>query len=662
MTVYSIGNAYITAVSPDFETDPVLQVDNSNPRSKIRPKKSWELSSNNIGGCSPSLPRSDRMDFEPFSWIHLIDGDPNTAWCSRGQNFPDQENAWIRIDLPVPQLLREIRLWPRKAMMQEPGAEIKTKWALPETLTVRISSDGYRWNTIHDSTDQEVPPEGRPLVISLNAPTPTRSIWILASQLPRYRGFEAFAFCLSEVEAINESGENVALASRGAGVNVSSASYGSSNKSEEMLSYWPVLYDLGFKWLRVNYFDEVLNWHYVEHEKGNYDIDKVADQMITDSTKHGMNVVMTLGYGNWLYATPPKNNFASGVWVIPQDPPPAPTTPEYLEAYKNYVRFMVRHFRDRVHYFEIWNEPNDTYAWPQGPNPAQFAQLVKAAAAVIRTEAPTAKIILGSASGSPSQFESQPENQHRWLYDNMDQGIGPLVDVIAWHPFYNVDPDSDYFRRYPSLVREFQAYAQSRGFKGTYMATEINWGSWPGEMRKAKVLLRAFLTNLGLGVTPFVNNAFDGSIYWNMSLLRNTFSQQPYNVVMPEPSFYALRTLSTVMEGTNVASAAVNFSDPTTPYETYVFKTEGGELLLVIMTPGTSENDFSHYRQTDLTLKNFRVAAVTGVDLIDGVEQELKYQQQGADVVVPGIRVPDYPMIIKLAPAKSAATDRHEVK
>lgn len=649
MTVYSIGNAFVMNVSPDFDTNAVLQLDNSGPRRKIQPKKSWEISSNNIGGCPPSLPRSGRMDFEPFSWIHLIDGDPNTAWCSRGQNFTDQEKAWVRIDLPVPQDLREIRLWPRHAIAGQDGKSI---WALPADLIVRASSDGYQWRTIYESSNQSIPPEGHPLIIPVNSPLPIRSLWITGSQLPRYPTFEAFAFCLAEVEAIDKAGENVALASRGAGVTVSSASYGSSNKPEEMLSYWPVLYDLGLKWLRVNYFDEVLNWHYVEHEKGQYDIDSVADQVITESSKRGMQIVMTLGYGNWLYAPSPKSNFASGLWVIPRDPPPAPVTAEYLEAYKNYVRVMVRHFRDRVHYFEIWNEPNVPYSWPQGPNVQEFAQLVKAAAPVIRAEAPNAKIILGSLSGSPSRYEV--EREHRWLYDCMDQGLGSLVDVIGWHPFYNVDPDSDYFRRYPSLVRDFQAYARAHGFKGAYMATEINWGTWPGEMRKAKIFLRAFVTNLGLGVAPFLNNAFDGSIYWNMSLLRNTFSQQPYNVVMPEAGYYAIRSLATVMEGTSVTTASVTFSDMTIPYSTYAFNVDGKGLLVAVMMPGSSDNDFSRYRQSDITVKNYRASAIRGIDLINGTEQDLRYEQRGDDVVIRGMRIQDYPLILSLVPVTTA--------
>jgi hypothetical protein len=299
-----------------------------------------------------------------------------------------------------------------------------------------------------------------------------------------------------------------------------------------------------------------------------------------------------------------------------------------------------------VHYFEIWNEPGNTYAWLQGPNAREFAALVKAVAPIIRSEAPQAKIALGSMGGSPSRHEGGLE--HRWLYECIDEGVGPVVDVIGWHPFYNVDPDSDYFRRYPSLVREFQEYAREHGFKGTYMATEVNWGTWPGEMRKSKIFLRAFLTNMGLGVTPFLNNAFDGSIYWNMTLLRNTFSQNPYNVVMPEAGYYAIRTLSTVMEQATVAKATAEFTDATAPYESYAFSRPGGELLVAIIAPGPVEDTATRIHRTGVRIKGFRASGVAGIDLINGVEQELKFQQEGPDVFVGDLHVADYPLLLRV--------------
>ena len=45
-------------------------------------------------------PRTMWNDCEPTLPIHLIDGDPNTIWCSFGSQIPDARPEWIRIDLP----------------------------------------------------------------------------------------------------------------------------------------------------------------------------------------------------------------------------------------------------------------------------------------------------------------------------------------------------------------------------------------------------------------------------------------------------------------------------------------------------------------------------------------------------------------------------------
>ena len=82
--VYSLGNiTYIYGVSPDLLPGVVMQEGNGNPRAKIRPKKSWEIESN-VFGAYPVQPSVRTMwnDSQPLLPIHLIDGDPDTAWCS----------------------------------------------------------------------------------------------------------------------------------------------------------------------------------------------------------------------------------------------------------------------------------------------------------------------------------------------------------------------------------------------------------------------------------------------------------------------------------------------------------------------------------------------------------------------------------------------------
>lgn len=76
---------------------------------------------------------------------------------------------------------------------------------------------------------------------------------------------------------------------------------------------------------------------------------------------------------------------------------------EFSRSYANYIRQVVTAFKDRVHEWELWNEPNNNYFYMVGPHSsvgwtaADFTTYVLAPGyAAIRTADPQAKIIGGS--------------------------------------------------------------------------------------------------------------------------------------------------------------------------------------------------------------------------------------------------------------------------
>lgn len=651
--IYQIGQTFIYAVSPDFEKDFSVQQGNTLPRAKIRPKKSWELKENRLGTSAPRVPRTLMMDFQPYQWFHLIDGDPNTYWCSHALNFRDQEQAWVRIDLPVATPLKEVRIVARKDGMGIPGE-----------LTIKFSSDLVRWDTVYHTDNQNSPGPGGTLRLPVNYTDPVRAIWILANRMSLIKGWwyarEQYAFSISEVEAIDASGDNVALLARGAGATVSSTYYGDGLTAEEQNLYWPIHYDLGDKWVRVNYWESVFQWCYVEpNEKGKYYIDPRADQAITDTVKHGANIIMALDYGNWLYdSETPRRNYTTRDWVEQHGQRLAslPTaSPEALRGYVNYVRFMVRHFRDRVKYFEIWNEENGgrsvNYGWGSSPQDAhEYMTLVKAVVSVIREEGPQCKILLGSTGGFG-------RSQVDFLKACLDEGAGRLVDAIGLHPFYDTDLGSDYYTSYPQRFRELRAYAEARGFKGKYLATENNWSIFPilghsyahgGEMRQAKSILRTFVSNLGLGIYTFYCETWNTSFPWDLGLFRVTFASNPLSTVMPVGGYYAFRTLATVMEEAEAAEVQVRFQSRQADFESYGFR-KPGEIMVSVALAGSVMDGPAPRRRTTITIKDQRAKNVTLIDLLNGFSQGLNWKQHSNDIVIPALNVPDYPVLIRIA-------------
>ena len=637
--VYQIGQTFIYSVSPDFEKDFTVQEGNGFPRVKIQPKKSWELKENRLGTSAPRVPRTLRMDFQPYQWFHLIDGDPSTYWCSHALNYRDQEEAWLRIDLAVPTAMKEIRIVARKDGSGIPGE-----------LTIKVSSDLRTWATVYHTVNQLPPEPGGTLHFPLNFTDPVRAVWILGNRMSLISGWwharEQYAFSVAEVEAIDSEGNNVALISRGAGSTVSSTYYGDGLTAEELDLYWPIHFDLGTKWVRMNYWESIFQWCYVEpNEKGKYYIDPRADQAVTETVKKGANIIMGLSNGNWLYdAKAPRKNYVIRDWVEQhsQRLPSLPTkSPEALQGFVNYTRFMVRHFRDRVKCFEIWNE---TYG-----DVREYMKLVKATAPVIRQECPECTIMLSIGAFGPPELE--------FIKSCLDEGAGSLVDAIGFHLFYDTELDSEHYTTYPQRVRKLKSYAEAHGFKGEHMATENNWTIFPtlgriyshgGEMRQTKSILRSFVTTLGLGVYVFYCETWNTSFPWNLGLFRNTFASNPLSTVMPEAAYYAFRTLATVMEEALPTQVEVSFGSRQSDYETYAFRKPSGEVMVSVALAGSVSDGPAPRRKTTLSIQNLKARKISVIDLLNGFEQGLKWEQKGSEIVVPDLNVPDYPIMIRI--------------
>ena len=151
-------------------------------------------------------------------------------------------------------------------------------------------------------------------------------------------------------------------------------------------------YDLlgasGMKWARCQ-----TGWNRCETVKGVYDfawLDSIVDQLISHHVQPWFNV----GYGNKLYMTGLYSDAAVGFV-------PLYFGEETLQAWKNYVRALARHFKGRVSIFEIWNESNISTFWqPRGSDPLEYARLIRLTADEIRAEIPEAKIGACTSGGS----------------------------------------------------------------------------------------------------------------------------------------------------------------------------------------------------------------------------------------------------------------------
>ena len=96
-------------------------------------------------------------------------------------------------------------------------------------------------------------------------------------------------------------------------------------------------------------------WQRTEKEKGVYDfawLDDIVDNLI----RRGMEPWLCLCYGNPLY-TPLAEVVFGAVGCPPIN------TEEAMNAWINYVKAVAEHYKGRVSFYEIWNEPDCPYSW-----------------------------------------------------------------------------------------------------------------------------------------------------------------------------------------------------------------------------------------------------------------------------------------------------------
>ncbi len=457
--IYSFSNlSYVYGVSPDLLPGAEMQEGNRNPKIKIKPKKSWEIKHNLCGATHEMTVRSPWADSQPFLPIHLIDGDPDTVWCSWGSRVPDEREEWIRIDLPMETTVGSV------ALVCSPNFYPRLQYgrALPKQIEIRLSRDAWHWETVYRNADFAGDASGTTQIKF--EPRPVKQVWLLANQFPVKELFPQHIFSIGEVQIRDPKGNNLALISRGAGVTVSSTSYGIHNDYVTQAALWgPLQYDLGNKWVRVGPHNGSFTWGMVEREKGKLQIDPWADESISECARNGVNVIMNLDYtmGNWRYANPPRKldwrqaRFREINNNYEDSPPRAYAGEESWNAFLRYVDYMARQFKDRVTYWEIANE------WNVVLTPEKYMDYFEDVYDVIKKAIPDARIMLGNTAAAV-MFDDilyclgQPwktgvmsgklnvEHETMFLFDGVEQhDVTIRLESIYYPRASNLDDDGE---------------------------------------------------------------------------------------------------------------------------------------------------------------------------------------------------------------------------
>jgi polysaccharide biosynthesis protein PslG len=329
--------------------------------------------------------------------------------------------------------------------------------------------------------------------------------------------------------------------------------------------WWTRIFDAGISFIRIGQYEnssDYTSWDWVERKPGQYSIAAEAEDAIDSLVENGVKIEIQLLYGNPLYTSPagrlpeaikpapggfhnPDRSLYSVFWP--------PKTPKQIQAFLNYAGWMVKHFRGRVQYYEIWNEPNIDY-WNPAPSPEEYGRLFKAVVPTIRAADPNAKIIFGGLAGADRDFAKRALDACT---------CAGSIDVFAYHIYpnygHNLNPeamdDRQHANESPKALREMV-----RSYPGirkdlVFWNDEFNSiPSWEGsdESVQAKYIPRGLIADRAAGVRSFVwlivgatdgNESDDFGMLHGLMLRAEDFTARPV--------FGALQNTATLFSDTN---------------------------------------------------------------------------------------------------------------
>ena len=384
------------------------------------------------------------------------------------------------------------------------------------------------------------------------------------------------------------------------------------------------VWNTGYKWMRV-IIDPLGKWQHADWGKNEYAINPDEEKIIDELVSHKIKILLVLDV--W-YTENRTINYK---------------TDKDISTYTNWVRYVVNHFKGRIDYYEILNEPNLDINAPSGMPVTAYANLVKKVVPVIKGEDPGAKIVVG---GVP---DTRFNDAREWISGLLKSGVMPLVDGLSWHAMYGAAPSNDqrgvrqteqpqmknYWENYPAYVAEIKSVAASNGFKGEFLTEEMLWRtpSMPHEtepdtftdVSAAKYCARAIIIHLGLNVAPGLALVPDDA--------------------MPR-SYATLRALSTIMSGAQPTAMRVNIEGKASNFKYYGFDLSNSDKLLVIWIDDIAvENDAGV--STAITLPGSSAESVSGIDVLNGFEQKLITGMEKGNLVIRNLLVKDYPIILR---------------
>jgi hypothetical protein len=318
--------------------------------------------------------------------------------------------------------------------------------------------------------------------------------------------------------------------------------FGFQDDSEKTVIHFPLMTDIGVKWVRTFVF-----WSEVEptrEDSPKYHWKKY-DEKFRRLTEMGLTpIVIIAGNPSWM-STHPGGPFDKGD----------------VKDYLRFVQALVKRYdgdgkedapgSPKILYWEIYNEPDLVFmeyarynTWGfWGNEPVKYANLLKAVYPVIKGACPDAQVVFGGiALDNWAHFNS------KFFEDVLKSGGGPFFDIMNFHyylPFHRV-----WDRFGPDIIGKvnyIKNQLTSHGLKKEIFCTEA--GHWSAEESslefQASYLVKLFARAMAADLK---------SVIWYVLVDQDTkgtdFTRGLVDTKLnKKPAYYALRHLVTYLKG-----------------------------------------------------------------------------------------------------------------
>ena len=340
-----------------------------------------------------------------------------------------------------------------------------------------------------------------------------------------------------------------------------------------------------------------IQWSSVEKEKGKLSLDDCTKELkyIQRATEQGMDVMAILCSGNVLYTDTVFDMPVKGT--------------DAFDAYLEYCDYVVRALKPYgVKYFCIWNEPNNaagqtatSVSDAQSNDPGRYADLVNAAAPVIRNANEEAVIIAGRIAGGCSgdrsySYKGNTMSSKEYIEQLFDAGIADSFDVFAIHPYmaWEGPPDEPRLRHkdylLPNQIDSLKSIMNKKGLDDKKIwITELGYSSNFTSEGQSTVRNLSEETKAAYNARHGIMALADGrseKVVYHVTEYYDGFIFFENNTLIPHKTYFSVAAVNRFLNGKTAVGKIDAINSWGKNYSAYLFNDDNGENVLVLWARG----------------------------------------------------------------------------